>query len=218
MGDILDLAHVRLTDRPLAVCDVDDVVLEFFAPFQLYLESLGHRFLPRSFRLHGNIVSAKDETPVEDARVSQLILDFFEAQEAWQTPTTDAIAALKRIGAEADVVFLTAMPPRYTQIRRRLLDSLDLTFPLLATEEPKGPVVRELHGERDLPVAFIDDMARNLHSVGEHVPECLLIQMVPPLDIHKLAPPAAPHVVRVGDWSAASQHIDSHFTGTGAKA
>ncbi|MGO8176430.1 hypothetical protein ACC764_39695, partial [Rhizobium ruizarguesonis] len=57
---------------------------------------------------------------------------------------------------------------------RRLLDRMGLLFPLLATEQPKGPIVNALHASRSIPVVFIDDMARNLHSVRDHVTDCLL--------------------------------------------
>ncbi|MCY1668342.1 hypothetical protein [Rhizobium sp. SL86] len=213
MSEIVDLAHVRLTDRPLVVCDVDDVVLEFVMPFQRFLESLGHRLEPRSYRLHGNIISTIDQRPLADALVTQLILDFFEAQEDWQTPFGDAVKSLKTLGDDADVVFLTAMPPRYTEMRRRLLDRLDLTFPLLATESPKGPVVRQMHGRRSLPLAFIDDMAHNHVSVAESVPECLLVHLMPQSDIHKHAPKPGPHVVQVTDWQAAEREVQRHFAG-----
>lgn len=213
MSEIIDLAHVRLTDRPLVVCDVDDVVLEFLMPFQRFLDSLGHRLEPRSYRLHGNIISTIDQQPLADSLVTQLILDFFEAQEDWQTPFGNAVTSLKALGTQADVVFLTAMPPRYTEMRRRLLDRLDLTFPLLATESPKGPVVRQMHGRRDLPLAFIDDMVHNHVSVADSVPECLLVHLMPQSDMHKHAPKPGPHVVQVADWHAAEREIERHFFG-----
>ncbi|MCO5730624.1 hypothetical protein [Rhizobium sp. SSA_523] len=211
MSEIIDLDHVRLTDRPLVVCDVDDVVLEFMMPFEQFLVSLGHRLEPRSYRLHGNILSTIDQQPLADTLVSQLVLDFFEAQEQWQTPFGDAVSSLKSLGAEADVVFLTAMPPRYTQMRRRLLDQLELTFPLLATETPKGPVIRRMHGERDLPLAFIDDMVHNHVSVGDSMPNCLLVHLMPQREIHKHAPKPGPHVVQVTDWRNAEDKVRAHF-------
>ncbi|WP_455854457.1 hypothetical protein [Ensifer canadensis] len=79
---------------------------------------------------------------------------------------------------QADIVFLTAMPPRHAAARRALLDRLDLPYPLLASEEPKGPIVQRLHAGRALPVVFIDDIARNLQSVQEHAPSCLLINLM----------------------------------------
>ncbi|BCH65689.1 hypothetical protein RvVAT039_29050 [Agrobacterium vitis] len=211
MGEIVDFNHVRLADRPLLISDVDDVVLEFLVPFEAYLDSLGHRLLPKSFRLHGNIVSAKDQLALEDQIVTDLLLTFFEKQEEWQTPFGDAVAVLQRIGKIADIVFLTAMPPAFTAQRRRLLDRLGLDFPLLATESPKGPVVKALHGDRPLPFAFMDDMAHNLHSVGEHAPDCLLVQIGPQSEIHRHAPPPGPHVLRADDWHDASERVLRHF-------
>jgi hypothetical protein len=201
---------IRLSDRPLVVCDVDDVVLQFIVPFQSYLDSLGHRLVPRSFRLHGNIVSQATETALPDREVSDLIDAFFDAQETWQTPFPTTAAAIEAIARDADIVFLTAMPPRFADRRRRLLDSIGLSQPLVATQQPKGPVVETLHGGRPLPVAFIDDMAHNLVSVGTHVSDCLLLHMIPVSEIHRHAPPAVPPVLRVADWPEATQHIRRH--------
>jgi hypothetical protein len=211
MSDILDLSHVRLTDRPLIVCDVDDVVLNFAAPFADYLKQNGHELLPRSFRLTGNIVSIETQIALEDAVVRQLIASFFERQEDWQTPFEQAADTLNALGRDADVLFLTAMPPLYQQQRRRLLDQLGLDFPLVATETPKGPVMRRIHGERPLPSAFIDDMAHNLHSVRDHVENCLVIHMMPDSPLHLLAPKPDNGIVRAMDWGHAEDLIRLHI-------
>lgn len=211
MSEILDLSHVRLADRPLVVCDVDDVVLNFVAPFIEYLKKDGLELLPRSFRLTGNIVSADTQVAIEEAAVGQLIGTFFEPQEEWQTPFDLASDTLHSLGQEADVLFLTAMPPRYQQARRRLLDRLGLDFPLVATEEPKGPVMRRIHGERDFPSVFIDDMAHNLHSVRDHVTNCLVLQMMPDSELHLLAPKPDDGITRATDWSHAGDLIRDHF-------
>ncbi|TCU17344.1 hypothetical protein [Rhizobium sullae] len=205
-----DISHVRLGDRPLIVCDVDDVVLQFIDPFQRFLLSEGHELLPRSFRLHGNIVS-KDGVALEDIHVSRLVETFFERQEEWQLPVSLAAETLSRLSAEADIVFLTAMPPVYADQRRRLLDRFGLTHPLLAAREPKGPIVKMLHGARPLPVAFIDDMAVNLHSVREHVDNCLLLHLMPVSEIHRFAPAAMDGTPRVNNWNEAASMIGRHF-------
>lgn len=216
MGDIVDLQHLRLTDRPLVVCDIDDVVLEFLTPFESYLASLGHRLVPRSYRLHGNILSTLDERPLADDVVSQLVQDFFAAQESWQTPFGCAVESLTRIGESSDVVFLTAMPPRFTEMRRRLLDRLSLNFPLLATESPKGPVVKAMHADRDLPLAFIDDMPHNHYSVADAVPHCLLVHLMPQSEMHSHAPKPGPNVVTAKDWEEAERCLRAHFSAHGA--
>ncbi|MGV8939664.1 MAG: hypothetical protein ACOH2J_21305 [Allorhizobium sp.] len=203
--------HVRLGDRPLLVCDIDDVVLGFIAPFEAYLLSLGYRLIPRSFRLHGNIVSVQDGTPLEDQQVTRLILGFYDAQEAWQTPIPAAVASLRSLAESTDIVFLTAMPPAYAAQRRRLLDGFDLPYPMIASEQAKGPLVNALNDGRPLPVAFVDDMVRNLHSVGDSVADCLLVHLLPVSDIHRLAPSAGDHVHRARDWPEASLLIKSHI-------
>ncbi|WP_085777795.1 hypothetical protein [Rhizobium sp. NXC14] len=206
-----DVSHIRLGERPLIVCDVDDVVLRFIDPFQLFLQSQGHAFLPRSFKLHGNIVSKADGTEIGDQQVSRLIEEFFEAQELWQTPLDRVVETLDRLSREADVLFLTAMQPRFQEQRRRLLDRMGLLFPLLASEEPKGPIVHALHASRSLPVVFIDDMARNLHSVRDHVANCLLIHLMPDSPVHRFAPAAADDITRATDWAHAAELIEAHF-------
>jgi hypothetical protein len=207
----LDLSHIQLGDRPLVVCDVDDVVLRFIVPFQAFLEKEGHELLPRSFQLHGNVVSRETKLALEEATVAGLIETFFETQEVWQTPLDQVAESLADLSREADVVFLTAMPPLYVPHRRRLLDRFGFGFPLLATREPKGPIVNALHQQRSLPLAFIDDMAYNLHSVREHVPDCLLIHMVPESEIHRMAPLAHGDIARVGDWTQAVGLIRDHI-------
>ncbi len=211
MTDILDISHIRLGDRPLIVCDVDDVVLNFAAPFADYLKAGGHEFLPRSFRLTGNIVSTETRAAIEEAAVRELIGTFFETQESWQTPLDLAADTLKALGRDADVLFLTAMPPRYQEQRRRLLDRLGFDFPLVATEEPKGPVMHRIHAGRALPSVFIDDMAHNLHSVRDHVENCLVIHMMPDSPLHLLAPKPHDSVVRALDWKHAGDLIRAHF-------
>ena len=206
-----DVSHIRLQERPLIVCDVDDVVLHFFAPFLAFIDGEGYEFLPRSFRLTGNIVSKGDGSALEEKDVHRLIEAFFEAQEQWQTPFDRVVNALEDLSKDADIVFLTAMPPQFWAQRRRLLDRLELAYPLLASLQPKGPIVRSLHRQRAMPVAFIDDMAHNLHSVSEHVPECLLINLKPDSIVHRMAPAAAAGIPEANEWSQAAPLIQAHI-------
>ncbi|MBP1850597.1 hypothetical protein [Rhizobium halophytocola] len=205
------LADIRLGHRPLLVCDVDDVVLQFVQPFERYLVDRDLELVPRSFRLTGNIVSQRDGTAVEDSAVRSLLDTFYDEQEHWQVPAERAHAMLDGFSAEADVVFLTAMSPRYFDRRRRLLDRLGFSQPLIATEAPKGPLVAQLHGARSLPLAFVDDMVGNLISVGTHVADCLLVHLQPRSAIHRLAPATPPTAERADGWLQADRLIRRHF-------
>lgn len=208
----LCLDHISLTDRPLIVCDIDEVVLEFVTPFQNFLKSGGWELLPRSFRLHGNIVQLGSREPVPDTMVPTLLEDFFLAQDEWQTPASTVAETLADLSSDADIVFLTAMPPRHTEVRRKLLDRHGLSaYPLLATEAPKGPVVKRLHDARDVPVAFIDDILRNLESVREHAPDCLLIRLMANAEFLAMAPAPTAGITSAKNWDDAARVIRQHF-------
>lgn len=207
-----DISHIRLTGRPLIISDVDDVILEFIEPYERFLDARGLKFLPRSFRLTGNVVRLDDETPVSEAVVKQSLHDFFDEQQAWQKPFAHAMTALPALAEEADIVFLTAMPPKFTEKRRLHLDALGLTFPMVAVETAKGPIAAMIRDRHVAPVVFVDDMAHNLASVSEHLPDCLLLSLAPPSAVHAIAPkpPEAARVVR--DWTEASPIIRTHFS------
>ncbi|MBX9455602.1 MAG: hypothetical protein KL863_05985 [Rhizobium sp.] len=197
--------------RPLVVCDVDEVVLEFLDPFDRYLNSVGHRLHPDSFRLHGNIRSIAESIVAEDAEVERMQEEFFTTQDRWQTPAAGVDAALRSLSEDADIVFLTAMPPRHHDVRRTLLDLHGLDFPMIATEEPKGPVVASLIAERKVPAAFIDDIAYNHRSVRTHAPDCILIHLMANKVFRAMAPRPDAGIVVAEDWMQAELLIRHHL-------
>lgn len=211
MPDMLDLDHIHLTGRPLIVCDIDEVVLEFLTPFRNFLRSRGHDLLPRSFRLHGNVVALDTGNPAEDAMTSELLETFFRLQDRWQTPADLAVDTLAALSTDADIIFLTAMPPRHTGVRRALLDRHGLHYPLLASEEPKGPIIKRLHDARDVPLVFIDDILRNLQSVQAHAPDCLLINLMANAQFRALAPDPGDGIAKADCWTDAAAIIRTHL-------
>lgn len=212
MSDLPDLGHIRLTGKPLIISDVDDVILQFIEPFGQFLNARSLKFLPRSFKLTGNIVGIHDELPIDEASVRQALHDFFAEQHLWQKPFEHVATALADLAGEADIVFLTAMPTKFTDARRLHLDALGLGFPMVAVETAKGPVAARIRDRHNGPVVFVDDMAHNLVSVGQHLPDCLLLSLAPPSAVHALAPRPPESARPVRDWAEASDIIKSHFS------
>lgn len=210
--EVTDLSHIKLTGRPLIISDVDDVVLQFIEPFQRFLGGRGLQFLPRSFRLTGNVIRVEDQLAVDEVEVRQALHDFFAEQHIWQTPFEHALAALEALSKEADIVFLTAMPPQFAAARRLHLDALGLPFPLVAVETAKGPVAARIRDRHTAPAVFADDMSHNLVSVSEHLPDCLLLSLAPPSEVHALAPPPPERAHKVRNWAEASNLIVTHFS------
>jgi hypothetical protein len=205
------LGTLASSTRPLIISDVDEVVLEFLDPFQAYLASVEHRLHADSFRLHGNIRRLADQAPASSDEIRTFQEAFFASQEQWQTPAKGAYDVLASLSESADIVLLTAMPPRHHDRRRALLDSHGLNFPMIATEDAKGPVVAELIGSRSVPAVFIDDIASNLASVRTHAPDCMLIHLMANATFRALAPDPGNQVARPADWNEADALIRAHF-------
>ncbi|MDP3523332.1 MAG: hypothetical protein Q8S27_02045 [Hoeflea sp.] len=210
---IPDAEHDELVlgERPLIVCDIDEVVLEFVTPFQAFLMDQGHELRPTSFRLNGNVFSLAHGTETSHEEVARLLEAFFAGQDDWQTPVLEAAHSLERLSDQADIVFLTAMPPRHREVRRRLLSRHGFDFPMIATEAAKGPAVLALHGTRAQPVVFIDDIFVNLQSVRTHVPQTLLLNLIANDAFRALAPHPGEGVTIAADWPHAEELIRAHF-------
>jgi hypothetical protein len=210
--DVSDIiAQIARSKRPLVVCDVDEVVLEFLDPFDRYLNSVEHRLHADSFRLHGNIRSIAEGVAATDEQVEAMQEAFFASQDKWQTPAPDVVEVLKRLARDADIVFLTAMPPRHHDVRRTVLDMHGLTYPMIATEEPKGPVVASLIGGRRVPAVFIDDIVRNHGSVRASAPDCLLIHLMVNAVFRKMMRAPDEGIVVARDWADAERVIGKHL-------
>jgi hypothetical protein len=201
--------------KPLIICDIDEVVMEFLDPLQAYLASVEHRLHPDSFRLHGNIRRIADDVCATNEEVDAFEEAFFASQDKWQTPVRGAHDVLASLRDEADIIFLTAMPPRHGVLRRTLLDLHGFGYPMVATQEAKGPVAASLIGMRDVPSVFIDDIARNLHSVRDHAPACLLVHLMANDIFRALAPDPGKDVQKARDWSHAGELIRAHFNSIG---
>lgn len=206
------------SDKPLVVCDIDEVVLEFVAPFMAFLESHGHELRTDSFRLTGNIYFKETGEAIEHTMVSGFLERFFGEHDSWQNPVEGALDTLAGVQAEhqADVVFLTAMPPRHHGRRRTLLDKYGFSQPMIATEDAKGEAVAALmrhHPQR--PVAFIDDLPPNHVSVLEAVPGALGLHLMAYRALAPHLPPMPEGVTSVENWPAAAAAISEFLAGRG---
>ena len=198
------------SDRPLIVADIDEVVLEFVAPFMAFLESHGHEYRPTSFRLTGNVYFKETGQASEKVAVSDFLERFFGEHDTWQKPVAGALDTLSEIeqAHKADIVFLTAMPPHHHARRRALLDTHGFTHPMIATKAAKGEAVAELMRHHPgKPVAFIDDLPPNHISVLETVPGALGLQMMAYAPLRPHLPAMPEGVTSVEDWPAAAQAI-----------
>jgi len=201
------IAELAKDDRPLLVLDVDEVVLEFVQPFVGFLNAQGLDLRTDSFRLHGNVFDRLTEEVAANDRVSALIEAFFVVQADWQTAPAGAAETVAAIAEKAEIVMLTAMPHQHRAARRANLDRLGFPYPLVTTEAAKGPAIRQLRGEHPRPVAFVDDIARNLVSVRESVIDAHLFHLMAHKGLRALMPPLPEGITIIDDWHDARSKI-----------
>ncbi|OHV89182.1 hypothetical protein [Mesorhizobium sp. ORS 3428] len=203
------IEELAADDRPLLVLDVDDVILEFIRPFPRYLLSRGFGLTLASFRLTGNIAETASGRLIEQAEVSALLGDFFDAQADWQGVIDGAAEALATLGQHAEIVLLTAMPHKHRAVRRAHLDALGLTYPLLTTEMAKGPAIAKLRGANGRPVAFVDDQPANLLSARSSVADAHLFHLMADNALRAFLPPTPDDIIAVDNWREAAPKIAS---------
>ncbi|MGV0875832.1 hypothetical protein V6767_01650 [Martelella sp. FLE1502] len=210
-----DLSGLKIGDRPLVVVDVDEVVLQFLDPFKAFLKANDHELLLETFSLNGNVTSLATGEKIPDADVGAFLSAFYDAQEEWQEPFDAARETLDGLGDIADVLLLTAMPPRHRAARRRLLSRYGFGFPLIASEEPKGEVLSALCSKDPPALIFVDDMLYNCRSVAKSLPDALTINLLINDDYRAMAPKTeAPSVVATG-WDHADRLIRRHIAENG---
>lgn len=206
MLEISDLKQ-QLSDRPTIICDVDEVVLEFLTPFRNFLKSQNLSLVANSFALNGNVISDKTNLAISNQQVSQMVDDLFANQIDWQTPVQGAAETLHLLSDISDIIFLTAMPPTHYGVRRTLLNSLNMPFPLISTEAAKGPLIKHLVDDRNHASFFIDDMINNHQSAIEHTPKTHNIHIMANDEFRAISPKVHPNTYEAKNWTEIKEFI-----------
>ena len=146
------LATLNFTDRPLVICDVDEVIVHFTRDLEDYIGLHGLWLDTSSFALNGNIRHRESNTPAPEAQVAELIGSFFDERTRHMQEIDGAVSSLLRIGEKADVVLLTNLPHTAGDHRRENLKSHGLPYPVVTNSGPKGPAIRNLCDRGGKPV------------------------------------------------------------------
>ncbi|MBO0662647.1 hypothetical protein LQ948_07590 [Jiella sp. MQZ9-1] len=202
-----DIANLAKHREALLILDIDEVVLEFIGPFCALLEEHGAKLHPESFRLTGNVRSLSTGAALSGNRLDKLTDQLYREQGARQTLVAGVAAALKRLSADADIVFLTAMTPAFYDQRRALLDANGLAYPMIATERSKGGVVAELCERWSGPVIFVDDLPPNLEQVHRSAPAVKLLHLMANAVFRPHLPPLPAPALAGKDWPQAETII-----------
>jgi beta-phosphoglucomutase-like phosphatase (HAD superfamily) len=195
-----------MSDRPLLICDADEVLVQFASTFETYLDEQGYNISFASFALSGNIRRIDNGEAASRKHVNQLVDAFFADRVEACPPVPGAVDALKQLSERADIVVLTNIPAAQEARRAAALAAQGMAFKVYSNEGPKGPAVKLLAGARRR-VAFVDDMPPHHQSVAETISHVHRLHLVADMRLRSLIP-AAPHAhARIDDWHEALPHL-----------
>jgi len=195
-------------DRPLIVCDVDEVILHMAGHFIEFLKARDLALITGSYKLSGNIAPAGSDTPIAQADVRRLIDSFFDEESHRQQMVEGADEALRALHADWDIVLLTNLPGAHNKpVRERLLQGFGIPYPVVTNSGPKGGAVAALAAGRPTPLVFIDDSPVNHVSVNVSLPSAVQIQFVAD-ETFRTSVKAAEHIdLLTGDWERTRDFI-----------
>ncbi|HLB07779.1 MAG TPA: hypothetical protein VJN41_08840 [Alphaproteobacteria bacterium] len=201
-------------ERPLIVCDGDEVIFEFIGRFADYLPRHGLSFSWASYHLTGNVLKGDGSAASVD-EVLPAFFAFYDEHAESLEPVAGAAEALAALRPRAQVVVLSNLPLRHRQARTRNLARVGLALPVIANIGRKGPAVQRLAERVDAPVFFLDDSPRHLESVAELVPDAIRLHFVGNARLAALVEtsPASHH--RTDDWASARAIIEARLAEQG---
>ena len=207
---LTQIQNLPRSDRPLIICDVDEVILHMILHLEDYLHARDLMFLNHEYRLTGNIGDRKDGTLVSADEVRKHLLTFFEEICHRQEMVPGANSALTHLAKEWDIVLLTNLPGMQNKpIREKLLAEMGIPFPVVVNSGPKGGAVAALAAGRATPVVFIDDSPGNHTSVQATYPAAVQIQFIADQRFLETASQTSHIDLLTGDWEETARFISA---------
>jgi hypothetical protein len=205
---LAQIANLQLrSNRPLVICDVDEVVVHFTRDFEDFLDGLG-LWLDTSISLFSsNIRNQKTRILLSPEEIEKTVVQFFAERTLDMKTIEGAVEALHSIGKSADVIMLTNLPHEAGDDRRANLAGHGLNFPVVTNSGPKGPAIRKIASQVSAPVVFIDDSPGFITSAFHHAPNVHLIHFLHDERYARLVAPLDFVSLRTDTWQEMHPHV-----------
>ena len=165
--------------RPLVISDCDEVLLHMVAPFRDWLgESQGINFALDTHDFFNSMRHKASGELVDPKEIWRLLGGFFDTEMPRQQPIEGAVAAIKTLAQDADVVVLTNLVDHRQQARTLQLADHGINVRVFTNQGPKGPALKAILDEyRPSAAVFIDDLAQHHGSAAEITPEVMRLHL-----------------------------------------
>jgi hypothetical protein len=195
--------------RPLIISDADEVLLQFIAGLERFLDRHACYIDFASFRIHGNVKHRTSGDTVADETVTGLLKTFFESETGKLEAVPGAATALAGLSQHAQIVILSNLPETSRAARIENLLGHGIDFPVIAGKGPKGEIVKRLIENFPQPVVFIDDLPPHIASVANETPHVHRLHFIADTRLARLLPKAPEAHARIDTWPEAAAWITS---------
>lgn len=205
---INQIAKLQLrSDRPLVICDVDEVVVHFTRDFEDYLGGHGLELDTSRLLFNSNIRQRQTLAMLSPEDTEKAVVQFFAERTLAMKTIDGAVESLLNIEKSADVIMLTNLPHEAGDDRRANLAGHGLNFPVVTNSGPKGPAIRKIAAQITAPVVFIDDSPGFITSAFQHAPDVHLIHFLHDERYARLVPPLDFVSLRTHTWDEVRPHV-----------
>ena len=151
------ITYKIIKDKPLIVCDADEVIFDFMYSFEKYLHTKNLYFNWTSYALEGNILNK--------SQITDTINNFFMHETESMSLVKGAVNSLQILSEQHNIIILSNIPFKFYEKRKVALKKCGINFPFFANTGPKGKAVKYLSDIHKGKIWFIDDSPYQIKSV-----------------------------------------------------
>lgn len=172
-------------NKPLIICDADEVIFDFMTTFEKYLITNGLSFSWKSYALEGNILDKKNK-PIDKDFIKNIINDFFKTHTYTMNLIKDAKDSLKKLKEIYNIIILSNIPFEFYDQRAQALKKHDINFSFYANQGPKGKAIKQISKQLTNKLWFIDDSPYQISSVKSQEKSIKTILFISNIKLKKL--------------------------------
>ena len=162
----LNTLQLSNKNKPLIVCDADEVIFDFMNSFERYLQSNSLHFSWKSYALNGNILNNNNKA-IDKDEVHNIINNFFKNKTVSMELVNGAKTSLHKLAESFNILILSNIPFEFYKKRKIALKKYDLNFPFFANKGPKGKTLDYISQIHKGNIWFIDDSPYQIKSVKQ---------------------------------------------------
>ena len=151
-------------DKPLIVCDADEVIFDFMNSFENFLHTKDLYFNWKSYALEGNILNDKNEA-LNKKQITDIIHNFFMYKTESMDVVEGAVKSLQILSRQCSIIILSNIPFKFYGKRKKALKKYKINFPFFAYTGPKGKALKFISDIHKGIIWFIDDSPYQIKSV-----------------------------------------------------